>query len=89
MFTDVTEHNFFRSPPFIALKMESNIENIRKQKSTQIKPQFLLLTIWKCQKPQLINASFLSLRRCLQVYSWPRYAKNSQTEPGFLRNVYL
>ena len=46
-----------------------------EQKSTQIKPQFLLSTVWKCQKPQLINfmISFLSLWRCLQVYLWSCY----------------
>ena len=51
--------------------MENKIENIRVEaKSTQTTAYFFIIDRMKCQKPQYINVSFfLSLRRCLQVYS--------------------
>ena len=70
--------------------MENNIENIRGEAKVYTnQTSIFIVDYMKMPKTSVINASFLSLRRCLQVYSWPRYAKISQTEPGFLRNVYL
>ena len=67
--------------------MEDNIENIRVgAKVYTNQTSIFIVDVWKCQNRQLIIVMisfFLSLRWCLQVYSWPRYAKFLQTKPGF------
>ena len=73
--------------------MENNIENIRVEAKVYTN-QTSIFIVDRMKMPKNLSlllswSVFLSLRRCLQVYSWPRYAKFSQTEPGFLRNVYL